>query len=66
MAGCFGNHPVDKWMEQQLYNHLNSQYEPEKYSCECGYEADIQECLFDADEDYIYCPKCQTKMEISE
>jgi hypothetical protein len=23
MAGCFGNHPVDRWMEGQLYRYLD-------------------------------------------
>ncbi len=24
MAGCFGNHPVDRWMESQLFHYLDS------------------------------------------
>jgi hypothetical protein len=28
MAGCFGNHPVDRWMERQLDDYLNS-FDPE-------------------------------------
>jgi hypothetical protein len=28
MAGCFGNHPIDRWMEGQLNRYLDSQDEP--------------------------------------
>lgn len=27
MAGCFGNHPVDRYMEQQLFQHLREEDE---------------------------------------
>lgn len=24
MGGCFGNHPIDRWMENQLFRYLDS------------------------------------------
>ncbi len=31
MAGCFGNSPIDRDMERQLNDHLNSEAEFEEY-----------------------------------
>lgn len=45
MAGCFGNHPVDRWMEDQLIAHLNS----ECYADDCKYAGDEDECIDDCD-----------------
>lgn len=30
MAGCFGNHPIDRWMENQLFQYLDEEEEYEK------------------------------------
>ena len=29
MAGCFGNHPFDRYMERQLYRHLEEEQDYE-------------------------------------
>jgi hypothetical protein len=31
MAGCFGNHPVDRYLEGQLNNYINSEADFETY-----------------------------------
>jgi hypothetical protein len=30
MAGCFGNHPVDRYIEQQLFQHLKEEDEADE------------------------------------
>lgn len=54
MAGIFGNHPVDRWMEQQLNNYLYSGGE-----CDwCGFEAADDEWLYSDEHDEFVCPHC--------
>ena len=60
MAGCFGNSFIDRHMEQQLYDYLDSEYECE----ECGYISDIEDFDYDEKtEDYI-CPECCKRAEL--
>lgn len=42
MAGCFGSHPIDRWMERKIDRYLDSQELPEPCrncelvdDCEC-------------------------------
>ena len=43
MAGCFGNHPVDRWMESQLMRYLD---ECDANECDND-ECEEEECLGD-------------------
>ena len=54
MAGCFGNHPYDRYLERQLDEWLDSQEEGFCPNC----EADLTEL----EEDDIYCPECGKKL----
>ena len=35
MAGCFGNHPIDRWMEHQLHQHL-AEFDEDNECAFCG------------------------------
>jgi len=66
MAGCFGNHPFDRAMEQQLMRHLK---EESKYYCiECNYEHKEEDLEIEDNEDetieYFICQRCDAKNEI--
>lgn len=37
MAGCFGNHPVDKYLEGQLMQHLREEEDSEDRCYDCGW-----------------------------
>lgn len=58
MAGCFGNHPFDRAMEQQLMRHLD---EESSYYCEeCShknFESDIEEDE-ETKQEFFICSKC--------
>lgn len=45
MAGCFGNHPVDKYLERELLNHLND-------------EVNSSECYMCHKETKMFCENC--------
>jgi ribosomal protein L37AE/L43A len=57
MAGCFGNHPFDRAMEQQLDRHLDELDKlEEEHECPyCGYLGTVGE--FD-DNNWV-CPECE-------
>jgi hypothetical protein len=49
MAGCFGSHPIDRWMERQLHAHIDAQDLPR--ACEdcpengtCLHDHDPYDC----------------------
>ena len=44
MAGCFGNHPVDRYLESQLNNYLNE---------------DILYCYVCNEQTDFFCEKCE-------
>jgi hypothetical protein len=57
MAGCFGNHPVDRWMEQQLNNYLNDP-DNDAYLCEkCGYVGNSDDWDYDEENHILLCPE---------
>ena len=70
MGGCFGNHPVDRWMESQLFAHLADGADFENWvenvwnnildSEISNEEYDENDSLFHIWEDYLamkgYCP----------
>ena len=59
MSGCFGNHPVDRWMENQLMQHLAE--EQRAYCQGCDIEGDCDDdALFRYDEETekLFCRKC--------
>lgn len=40
MAGCFGNSPYDRWLEQQMYDYVDGQdYDPTEEEAE---QADLE------------------------
>lgn len=40
MAGCFGNSPYDRWLEQQVYDYVDGQdYDPTEEEAE---QADLE------------------------
>lgn len=62
MAGCFGNHPVDKRLEQQLNNWL---WEHDGIICEeCGREDIIDDWELDEDSNEVICPDCGWKFNL--
>jgi rubrerythrin len=71
MAGCFGNHPVDRYLENQLFQHLEREEEEfefenddELFICEkCGHTCSIADIEYDDIHFYDICPKCQHKQE---
>ena len=63
MAGCFGNHPVDRWMEQQLNQHLGS--ENNNYLCEgCGFDAVDDDWDYDEIANELVCPNCKLRVKL--
>ena len=57
MAGCFGNHPVDRWIEGQLNQYLNE--DGGIYKCEnCNFEAVDDDWNYNEENDALVCPKC--------
>ncbi len=62
MAGCFGNHPFDRAMEQQLNQYLDSMDDEGCYCYSC------EECIPDDDlvwyNDTPVCPHCESKLEL--
>ena len=64
MAGCFGNHPVDRWMESQLDAYL-SKYDDEQVECEsCHYVSNQEEWDYDEDYNELECPNCGHRFEL--
>lgn len=62
MAGCFGNHPVDRWMEQQLNEYLDS-HDDEWFKCEnCGFENNAEEWDYDDEKGELICPECGNRI----
>ena len=62
MAGCFGNHPFDRQMENELMRHLE---EEDTFICEnCGHECHIDNCEYDENAEAEQCPICKRWQEI--
>lgn len=55
MAGCFGNHPVDRYLERQLNKWLD---EEQVYVCPNCAEEDVIDNLEVDDNDNVVCPHC--------
>ena len=63
MAGCFGNHPVDRWVEGQLNQYLNS--DTDKYKCEgCDFEAFDEDWDYDEETNELVCPNCNFRIKL--
>ena len=59
MAGCFGNHPVDRWMEKQLEDYLVSQGDEDTYYCEwCDADFNEESCEWQFSTNEYVCPEC--------
>ena len=55
MSGCFGNHPVDRYLESQLFQYLD---DSERISCpKCDHTEHYEKFEWD-DDDNCYCPSC--------
>ena len=62
MAGCFGNAPEDRWMEQQLNAYLN---QGGICICDgCGYSANEDDWDYDEEENVLICPECGWKFKL--
>jgi len=62
MAGCFGNHPVDRWIEQQLHDYLN---DSELLYCDrCGFESWEDDFDYDEEIEKLICPDCGNIIEL--
>jgi len=62
MAGCFGNHWVDRHLENELNQHLEDE---QAFICKnCGYECDSDNCEFDETTEIEKCPKCGYWQEV--
>lgn len=63
MAGCFGNHPVDRWIENELFRYLDSF--DEKRQCEiCGFEAQDDDWDYDEETEELICPECGHRIKL--
>jgi hypothetical protein len=67
MAGCYGNHPFDQYLEKELDDYLNSSDDGEddgdcnSIVCQnCGNETEIQyyNSINEENEHYLECFKC--------
>ena len=64
MAGIFGNHPVDRWLENELFRYLD---QCDQVYCEaCNFEGHIDNVEIEETEekDFWICPKCKKKHEL--
>lgn len=66
MVGCFGNYPVDRYLEDKLYQYLDAEDEnadvdeDELFVCEkCGHICNIANVEYDDIKFYDICPKCK-------
>jgi hypothetical protein len=65
MAGCFGNHPVDRMIENQLFQYLNSNCDEDTICPNCKFESSNPEDFgYDEDRNILICPKCQTEIKL--
>lgn len=58
MSGCFGNHPFDRIMEQQLFRHLDSEDDDTCYCPDCHYKDFVEAFEYDEENNTVTCPKC--------
>ena len=58
MSGCFGNDPVDRWIEGQLFQYLK---ECDEVHCEhCDEVFNIEELTWD--KEFALCPNCKEEV----
>jgi len=63
MAGCFGNHPVDRHLEGELFRYLE---EDSIYYCDyiCGFSAPEDCWEYNEEKDVLICPKCGGEIKL--
>lgn len=64
MAGCFGNHPIDRWIEKQTMDYLD---ELDTFYCpKCGFKSSLDDeaIYYDEDRNIVVCPQCKTTVEL--
>ena len=65
MAGCFGNHPVDRWIENQLYRWLDENCDGYRMSdcCNAPTDTDILICMECGEHCGVMCDDCEEDCE---